>query len=530
MKKLLKSVLGVFIVFAFAYSNDIQVSNVILTNQDTQNHTVDVQFNISWQNSWRVSTAPNNYDAAWLFVKFKDSSGNWKHATLSNQNANHSPATGTTIQSASDGKGVFLYRSSNGTGAFSSTGNKIQWTYSSDGLADADQVTLKVFAIEMVYVPEGSFSAGSDTTNAGDINALMVVGFGAAQPFSIGTTLIDSVKSEGTGISDSQDDDVLKAINGNTGIGIDGDGGIDSDNDGSIDNSSFPTGYSVFYIMKYEVSQTQYAEFLNTLTRTQQNSRTASQTADYYAMSGGASVSNRSFIRVPSVPGSGIITFGCDLDGDGTFNETGDGTAIAANFLSWPDISAYLDWAALRPYSELEFVKASRGPSSVTAGEFVWGNTTYATENYSGLSNSGSESELTTSTFANVHLAPQGIGGPIRVGSFAESSTSRSQAGSGYYGIMDLAGNLWEIVVPLGNSTGRAYTGNHGDGALTSAGNANVSGWPSSTSTVQLGKRGGPFWGSVNEGRIANRNYANRSFYTTQHKEYDGCRGARTGP
>ena len=180
--------------------------------------------------------------------------------------------------------------------------------------------------------------------------------------------------------------------------------------------------------------------------------------------------------------------------------------------------------------SKLEFAKASRGPSSVNAGEFVWGNTSYQTENYSGLTNAGYESELTASATANVHLAPQGIGGPIRVGSFAESSTSRSQAGAGYYGAMDLAGNLWEIVIPLGNSTGRAYTANHGDGALTSAGNADVSGWPSSTSTAQLGKRGGPFLGSANEGRIANRNYANRSFYTTQRKEFDGCRGARSAP
>lgn len=530
LKKLLTTLIVIVVVIAFGYANDIQVSNVILRNQSIVNHTVDIQFDISWQNSWRVQTAPNNYDAAWVFVKFKDASGNWKHATLSGQGTDHTPAAGAAIDAVSDGKGIFIYRSSTGTGTFSAAGNQILWKYGDDGLADADQVTIKVFALEMVYVPQGSFYAGSDTTNAGDINALMVVGTGSAQPFLVGTSLVSSVKSEGTGISDSQDDDVLKAINGNTGIGIDGDGGLDSDNDGSIDNSAFPTGYDDFYIMKYEVSQIQYAEFLNTLTRTQQNARTASQTADYYAMSGATSVSYRSAIRVPSSPGTGVITFGCDLDGDATFNETNDGTAIAANFLSWPDISAYLDWAALRPYSELEFAKASRGPSSVNAGEFVWGNTSYQTENYSGLTNAGYESELTASATANVHLAPQGIGGPIRVGSFAESSTSRSQAGAGYYGAMDLAGNLWEIVIPLGNSTGRAYTANHGDGALTSAGNADVNGWPSSTSTAQLGKRGGPFLGSANEGRIANRNYANRSFYTTQHKEFDGCRGARSAP
>ena len=513
-----------------AMANNIQVSNVQLTDQNTSAHTVNIQFDISWQNSWRTASAPNNHDAAWIFAKFKNSSGEWQHVSLANQNASHAPASGVTIDAVNDGRGVFLYRSSNGTGLFNSTENKISWEYGNDGLSDTDQITLKLFAIEMVYVPQGSFYAGADTTHSGDVNALMVVGTGSAQPFLISPTLVSSVKSEGTGISDSQDDDVLKAINGHSGIGIDGDGGLDTDNDGSIDNAAFPTGYGAFYMMKYEVSQIQYVEFLNTLTRTQQNARSASQSANYFAMSATTSLSNRNGIRVPSAPGSGVITFGCDLDGDGTFNEANDGTAIAANFLSWPDMAAYLDWAALRPYSELEFAKAARGTGTANAGEFVWGNTSYATENYSGLTNSGYESELTANTSANVHMAPQGIGGPIRVGSFAESSTARSQAGAGYYGNMDLAGNLWEVVISLGNSTGRAYTANHGDGSLTAAGLADVSGWPSSSATVRLGKRGGPFLGSVNEGRIANRNYASRSFYASQRREFDGCRGVRTAP
>lgn len=77
---------------------------------------------------------------------------------MSNQGADHTPVTGTTIEAVSDGKGVFVYRSSIGTGTFTSNGNKIQWKYSDDGLVDADQVALKVFTIEMVYVPEGKNS------------------------------------------------------------------------------------------------------------------------------------------------------------------------------------------------------------------------------------------------------------------------------------------------------------------------------------------------------------------------------------
>lgn len=224
-----------------------------------------------------------------------------------------------------------------------------------------------------------------------------------------------------------------------------------------------------------------------------------------------------------------MITFGCDFDADGTFNESNDGIAIAANYLNWHDIAAYLDWSALRPLTELEFVKASRGPTSVVTGEYIWGSNSGAVAPWTGVTNGGEENEVATNASANINIQ-NAFAGPNRCGMFARSSTNRTSAGAGYYGAMGLGGGLWEIVIPLGTSIGRAYTGTHGDGTISSTGYADVINWPSTTGTAVLGKRGGPYVGTYDEAQIANRNYSIRYYYVGQRREFDGCRGCRTAP
>lgn len=61
--KLLSTIFLLILIVFPLNANNIQVNNVILTNQDTVNNTVNIQFDVSWQNSWKVSSAPNNYDA-----------------------------------------------------------------------------------------------------------------------------------------------------------------------------------------------------------------------------------------------------------------------------------------------------------------------------------------------------------------------------------------------------------------------------------------------------------------------------------
>jgi hypothetical protein len=55
------------------------VQNVTTTGNNAVNKTIQVQFDISWDNSWRDAI---NYDAAWIFMKFKDANGLWQHLQL----------------------------------------------------------------------------------------------------------------------------------------------------------------------------------------------------------------------------------------------------------------------------------------------------------------------------------------------------------------------------------------------------------------------------------------------------------------
>lgn len=60
-----------------AHASNIQVSSINITGRDVSagaNNPANfafVRFSVSWSNSWRTSTAPFNWDAAWVFIKYK---------------------------------------------------------------------------------------------------------------------------------------------------------------------------------------------------------------------------------------------------------------------------------------------------------------------------------------------------------------------------------------------------------------------------------------------------------------------------
>ena len=150
-----------------ASANNLALSSGLLAAQDTVSHTIKVQFDISWDNSWRDAV---NYDAAWVFIKYsKDSGISWAHATLKTAGVNPSggaQGTGTALDIIvpADCKGAFLRRTENGSGPVTATGVKLVWDWNADGLTVADRVRIRVFAVEMVYVPAGAFYAGDYAT------------------------------------------------------------------------------------------------------------------------------------------------------------------------------------------------------------------------------------------------------------------------------------------------------------------------------------------------------------------------------
>ena len=511
-------VLSLFFLFLSAirsalYANNISVSNITTGTQDTGADTLQLQFDLSWDNAWRDGV---NYDAAWVFMKYSTDSGStWSHATLKTSGTNPSGfSDGTvTVGGASknldiivptDKVGALVQISSaeNASGALSATDVTFVWDYGTDSVTDNQaghpiETQIRIMAIEIVYIPEGNFYVGDGSS----IDKIMDKDDN--QPALISAT---------ANIIYSADPDHDDAQFGNSGDGIlvDGDGGIDKDGVVAVDNVDFPTGYNAFYIMKYELSQGQYADFLNTLTSTQASTR--------YPNSNG---NNRHTIS-GSHP-----------------NYSASAENRACNFLSWIDLAAYADWAGLRPITELEYEKACRGPSSTVSGEYAWGSTSIHNSAYT-ITNDG-EANATVNQGTDTGNASYSdtdgdTNGPLRCGIFAQSGTSRRESGGSYYGVMELSGNLWERPVTVGIETGRAFDGAHGDGELATNGNANGASlqyWPGYSNGEISGATGAGYRGGNWSSGTAFCNISSRisaAFSSSGRSSDSGARCARTCP
>jgi formylglycine-generating enzyme required for sulfatase activity len=477
-------------------ANDIVVSNISLTDENATEDYVMVQFDLSWENSWRISNGSANWDAAWVFVKYRLSGGEWQHVSLNNNGHSGTAAAidaglldpGSAFNATTNpALGVFIYRSADGTGNSSITGAQLRWNYGANGVPDDAIVDVKVFAIEMVYVPEGAFAAGSGGNE-----------YAAFYKYPT-TTNAYQITSENTIVVGTATNNLYYPWITNGG-----------DQGGPIP-STFPKGYAGFYCQKYEISQQQYVDFLNTLTQTQANNRKYNGSDYRYAITG-------------TTIGSYATT----------------NPYVACNFLSWMDGAAYSDWAGLRPMTELEYEKACRGTVAPVANEYAWGTNTVAGSAYT-LDNDGATDEGITANYStsagNASYAPTGggIDGPLRVGIFAANAANsgRITAGASYYGIMELSGNLYERTVTVGNAAGRAYTGAHGNGALNGNGHADVTAWPGLTGGEVTGADGSGFRGGgwiidATFLRASDRNFA---AYTGTIRAYSyGFRAVRAVP
>jgi formylglycine-generating enzyme required for sulfatase activity len=289
--------------------------------------------------------------------------------------------------------------------------------------------------------------------------------------------------------------------------------------------------------MKYEVTQQGYVDFLNTLTYTQQVTRTANapnSVAGTGALITGNTNRNGIDIQTPGVASTIPAVYACNLDGDAVYGEIEDGKDIACNSLNWDDVTAYLDWSGLRPMTELEFEKACRGTVAPVPNEYPWGTTGIAASAYT-LANPGATNEGIATNYsptlgnASYNTTDGAINGPLRVGIFAAngSNSGRATAGASYYGIMELGGNLVEWPVTIGNVEGRAFTGLHGNGALAADGNPDGAAWPAPASAIGAGFRGGGWGIGATRMRVSDRSSAAG---ISSGGAFDGGRGARLAP
>jgi formylglycine-generating enzyme required for sulfatase activity len=478
-------------------ANNIIVSNATCTGQNTgaSPKYTGVKFNLTWDNSWRMSAGPANWDAAWVFVKYKVQGGNWAHATLSTTATDHSignnSGTSMTFSPTSDGKGVFLYRSADGTGNINLADVILRWNYGTDGVADAANLQVQVFAVEMVYIPAGPFFIGDGNVSlAPSGSGYKINNTGNNLPYKVIAETAITVCSSTYGNSDQVYDPAYSS--------------------GYTMPSSFPKGYAAFYLMKYEVSQKQYVDFFNTLPKnlTILNSRNLGNTGSYRNSFSWSGQVNDDAVLYNSVSGD-----------------------RAQSYLNGADAAAYADWAALRPMTELEYEKASRGCDNTGTSipifpvnlEYAWGNTTI---NYipNALTNDGTVSEGISnplSSNANCQYGNVYISGPVRCGIFAAkgwASNQRTQSGASYYGVMELSGNLNELLMVTYNYTGgynTIFNGSNGDGVLNSSGNSDNAYWAqyygssntevTTTYLKHWGMRGGSWTDGVSYCRTSDR-------------------------
>ncbi|HYG04451.1 MAG TPA: SUMF1/EgtB/PvdO family nonheme iron enzyme [Chryseosolibacter sp.] len=200
--------------------------------------------------------------------------------------------------------------------------------------------------------------------------------------------------------------------------------------------------------MKYEITQGQYADFLNTLSLQTIPPRAKFMFGDYEYFRGSITLSDKRFVATsPDRP---------------------------ANFVSWDDGMAYADWAGLRPMTELEFEKAARGTVVPKPKDYPWGSSSI--DNLKRFVNENNE--------------------VVWAGLLEKDLTdeNRDLFGASFYWVMDLSGSIWERCITIGSEAGRNFKGTHGDGA-TNYGYATNEDWPAGDhKSSGFGFRGGGFY------------------------------------
>jgi len=464
-----KKIVLVFLL-SYAFISFSLANAITVTNLTTDISNQEVTFDLEWKNSWRIDSmsAPSNWDAAWVFVKFSECDSlvtdlfpDWEHGKLDTVIANNSfgdlePVLNNGNIGIADSLGVMLRRNSNGI--FTNQG-ATSITLKIPNFDPAKTYHVRVVAIEMVYVNQESFNIGG-ISNQNRFDSVQIQNENAIILTSSATAPNNSVSL----------------------------------------SANFPKGFDGFHCMKYEISNGQYATFLNTINATQSANR-------YYAS----------------------INWRHNLTNTGTnqferYVSTREDRAI--NYLSWNDFQSYLDWAAVRPMTELQFEKACRGPANTIIDEYAWG-TTYI-NNGNAFTGAETGAEYFVDATANCtrgyisFTGGDGGRGPARCGIFAlPTNTTREQSGATYYGIMEMSGNIWEHCIGVNTHTDVTGTidfqGINGDGYLDATGLWNEPNW--ATAGVGSALRGGAWNDPTSYLRIGSRLY-----YT-----WSGNRGYNTG-
>ncbi len=473
----------------------------------------DVTFDVTFEDAWRCppDLAPHNWNAAWLFVKFRTAGEDdsldqhdWETARLSPSASDHGVPPGAELEATEDGMGVFLFRRADniGRGEVTFPGVRLRWP---GGGGTSAHVELWVHALEMVFVPEGPFELGDPDGMVGPPGCFLDCD---AEPDEHGdTNWVYRVESEDEIPTFSEHLD----YDGPPRLGWDG-----SFNSGTMADlpAALPKGFAGLYCMRRQITQAEYCDFINSLRR--------------HAITA----------RFP-YGGQGSYRFTIYKLPNGRRATTRP--RRACNWLSWTDGTSFAWWAGLRPMTEPEYEKCCRGSAPAVTNEYAWGSTALETA----MVILGDESTRSV-VIGNCNLGNalvlfqggDGAAGPVGDDDFSipgaaasetflpggrasfsaaaggdgvvhGPGTLRESTGSSFYGIAALTGNLWEYVVSVGLAEGRAFDGRHGDGVLNANGapDCEETTWPGASS-AGVGYRGGSWYTVVESGQVADRRFA----------------------
>lgn len=424
----------------------------------------------------------------------------WRHLPLASDPAAHQAPAGVVIAPSPDGIGVFVYRNEDGRGPLELRDVRVRTSLPCNGEA----FKIWVGALEMVRVPTSPFLAGDPLGPKGPTSCLYRAG--------------------------PDDDDLAYPITSEDEIPVGSEQGqLTWNNTGQMGTlaklpAQYPKGHRAFYMLKHQVTQAEYTDFINHLNGNQITIR-----FPY----GGQGEYRYAVYKTMSAPR--VCTR----------------SERAANWMSWADARAYLWWAGLRPMTELEYEKAGRGPAQPVSGEYAWGSTTLVQSVVILGDESGRPIVQGNCNIGNpMQLFQGGDGsqGPVpddafrasryqdhaeaiyRVPESEQTFTPREETGASYYGIMGLSGNLWEFVVSLGTDKGRSYVGEHGDGNLDATASPEAeNSWPT-PDNQGVGFRGGSWYTKTSSGRLADRCFGSGLTGYAERSHDTGVRGVRTAP
>ncbi len=421
--------------------NELMITNSLLTYDKELSTYPILTFTLSWKNAWYNA---KNHDAVWIFIKITDTKGKFWHSKIAAKGHeilyNHHIKSDLVMKVSDDKAGIFIQPNSSYRGDITCRLKVLLDTslLLSQGL-NLRHPKVIINVIEMVYIPASSFYIGDTDSLSRHHAAFYKVGLKNERmlyQLKKETEIIPVGKSAG---------DLFYEVKDKTTQG---------DQSGPVP-SSFPKGVRDFYIMKYELTQGQYTNFLNCLDTASVSLRTINNEPGYYQNKGSIIKDSNSFKALSP-------TRSC-------------------NYISWDDAMAFADWSGLRPYTELEFSKAARGPAILKQRDFPWGNS--------------SSNKLSRYINFEGDFAYDGL-----ITESDLSDNNREVHGASYYWVMDLSGGLWERVVTIGDSTGRRFQGTVGDGILKN-GYADNSDWPKGIDEKGFGFRGGGFY---NHNRLYN--------------------------